>query len=225
MKLIDLSTDFYGGMPKPPSAPEVVMKYAITQSEKEEKEKGYSNKLEQFTITTHVGTHFDAPSHFTAGGKNIDEFPLEMFYRVPTLVLHTEKEEYGEITVSDLEAAQRQGGSIQAGDFVILNTGFYRFYQEEKYVRTPYLSWEAADYLACRNVSMVGIDSFTVDDVRRKEKPAHVRLLKEAGILIVECIVNLDKLSADRFFSCCFPIKVQNGSGGFTRLTAIFEEE
>ena len=82
MKLIDLSTDFRDGMPKPPSAPKVEMTYHLKQSREQEEENGYSNKLEQFVITTHVGTHFDAPSHFTCGGKNIDQFPLELFYQV-----------------------------------------------------------------------------------------------------------------------------------------------
>ena len=224
MKIIDLSTDIRAGMPKPPSAPEVTMKYVIEQSREQEEEKGYSNKLEQFTITTHVATHFDAPSHFTTTGKNIDELSLEMFCMVPTVVLDVEKDDYGKVTAEDLEEAEKKYGAIEKGDLVILNTGFWRWYEEEKYLRTPYLEEEAARYLADAGASMVGIDCFTVDDVREKQKPAHVLLLKERGIPIIECVANLGGLPSHRFRSICLPLNIKDGSGAFTRLVGVFEE-
>ena len=223
MKIIDLSTDIRAGMPKPPSAPEVTMKYVIQQSAEQEAEKGYSNKLEQFTITTHVATHFDAPSHFTTTGKNIDELPLEMFCMVPTLVLDVEKEDYGVVTVEDIQKAEAVCGKIQKGDLVILNTGFWRWYEEERYLRTPYVDEAAARYLADAGVSMVGIDCFTVDDVREKKKPAHVLLLKERAIPIIECVDHLGDLPSHRFRSICLPLNIKDGSGAFTRLVGVFE--
>lgn len=224
MRLVDFSSEIHPGMPKPPSAPEVTMRYTISQSEEVEAQKGFSNKLEEYTITTHVATHFDAPSHFTTKGKNIDEFGLEQFFMVPSLMLKVTKGEYGEITVEDLEEAQKEAGQIRKGDLVYLNTGFFRFYGEEVYLKTPYLSREAAEYLANAGVSMVAIDCFTVDDVRKKEKPAHVVLLKEYGIPIIECALHLDDALSPRFSSICFPLKIREGSGAFTRLVGVFGE-
>lgn len=224
MRLVDFSSEIHPGMPKPPSAPEVAMRYTISQSEEVEAQKGFSNKLEEYTITTHVATHFDAPSHFTTKGKNIDEFGLEQFFMVPSLMLKVTKGEYGEITVEDLEEAQKEAGQIRKGDLVYLNTGFFRFYGEEAYLKTPYLSREAAEYLANAGVSMVAIDCFTVDDVRKKEKPAHVVLLKEYGIPIIECALHLDDALSPRFSSICFPLKIREGSGAFTRLVGVFGE-
>lgn len=224
MRLVDFSSEIHPGMPKPPSAPEVTMRYTISQSEEVEAQKGFSNKLEEYTITTHVATHFDAPSHFTTKGKNIDEFGLEQFFMVPSLMLKVTKGEYGEITVEDLEEAQKEAGQIRKGDLVYLNTGFFRFYGEEAYLKTPYLSREAAEYLANAGVSMVAIDCFTVDDVRKKEKPAHVVLLKEYGIPIIECALHLDDALSPRFSSICFPLKIREGSGAFTRLVGVFGE-
>lgn len=223
MKLIDLSADIRAGMPKPPSAPEVVMNYSIRQSKEQEEEKGYSNKLEQFTITTHVSTHFDAPSHFTVTGKNIDQFPLERFYMVPTIVLDVEKDDYGCVTREDIIEAEKAAGEVQPGDLVILNTGFYRWYEEERYLRTPYMSRDAAEYLASKGMAMLGIDCFTVDDVREKQKPAHVYLLKEKEIPIIECVIHLDQILRPRFHSICFPLNIKDGSGAFTRLVGVFE--
>lgn len=224
MKIIDLSTEIFGGMPKPPSAPEVEMRYVLEQSREAEQEKGFSNKLEQFTITTHVATHFDAPSHFSCDGKNIDSYPPSYFYMVPTLVLDIPRKEYEAIEVADIQAAERACGEIRQGDLVILNTGFYKAYFEDTYLKTPYLTEQSARYLAEKKVKMVGIDSFTVDDVRVRQKPAHVVLLKENGILIIECVDHLGDLPAHRFHSVCLPLKIRNGSGAFTRLIGVFEE-
>lgn len=224
MRLIDFSSEIHPGMPKPPSAPEVTMRYHIAQSKEAEEEKGYSNKLEEYTITTHVATHFDAPSHFTTQGKNIDELPLEQFFMVPTVMLDVEKEEYQEITVEDIKRAEEKAGDVQKGDLVILNTGFYRYYGQDKYLKTPYLTKEAAEYLADAGISTLAIDCFTVDDVRKKEKPAHVLLLKERGIPIIECALNLDAAPVSRFSTVCFPLKIRNGSGAFTRMVGIFED-
>lgn len=224
MRLIDFSSEIYPGMPKPPSAPEVTMRYTISQSAETEAQKGFSNKLEEYTITTHVATHFDAPSHFTTKGKNIDEFSLDRFFMVPSLMLKVTKGEYGEISVKDLEDAQKEAGEIRKGDLVYLNTGFFRLYGEDAYLKTPYLSEEAARYLADAEVSMVAIDCFTVDDARKKEKPAHVVLLKEYGIPIIECAMHLDDAPSPRFSSVCFPLKIREGSGAFTRLVGVFGE-
>lgn len=223
MHLIDLSTVIEPGMPKPPSAPDVLRAYVLEQSKAQEQEKGYTNKLEQYTITTHVGTHFDAPSHFTMGGKNIDEYPLEMFYDVPTLYLKIWKDDYGKITAEDMMAAELVSGPIQKGDFVIIDTGFYRYYEEERYLRTPYLDLEAAEYLTGKGISILGTDCFTVDDVREKKKPSHVHLLKEKGVLIIECLTGFGQITQNRFRSICLPLKIKTGSGAFVRVAGILD--
>ncbi|MGM9521583.1 MAG: cyclase family protein [Oscillospiraceae bacterium] len=223
MRLIDLSTELRDGMPKPPSGPRVDMKYVLTHSAEEEARRGFTNKMEQFTITTHVATHIDAPAHFTMKGKNIDDYPLEFFYMVPTVLLDLEREPYGIIDEQDIKDAERACGEIQEGDLVIINTGSYKRYEDPDYEKSPYLTREAARYLADKKVKMVGIDSFTVDDPRVKDKPAHVELLCKNGIPVIECVVNLGELPMHRFKTICMPLKVKEGSGGFTRMAAVIE--
>ena len=226
MRLIDLSLDFYAGMPKPGAHPPVELRYLLTPSAEEEAHRGFTNKMEQFAATTHVGTHIDAPSHFTIGGKNIDDYPPEWFFLVPTVLLRIPKPEYGGISAADLDAAQEQCGvQIRPGGLVLLDTGSAARYGTESYLHSPYLTEEAARYLADRAPRMVGIDSFTVDDPRRKEKPAHVVLLKEHEILIIEGLTNLDKLPAHRFESVCLPLRIRGGSGGYTRMAAVLRDE
>lgn len=224
MKMIDLSTELRDGMPKPPSAPAVEMRYLLMHSAEEEASKGFTNKMEQFTITTHVATHIDAPSHFSMKGKNIDEYPVDFFYMVPTLMLNIERNIYGEITKSDIVEAEEKYGKIQPKDLVILNTGSFCRYEHEDYSKSPYLTEDGAQYLADRQVSMVAIDSFTVDDPRKKEKPAHVVFLCRYEIPVIECVMNLDQVPEHRFKSICMPLKVKDGSGAYTRMVAVLDE-
>lgn len=224
MKIIDLSTEIFPGMPRPRSSPPVKRNYILEPSESQEQELGFTNKMEQYTITTHVATHLDAPSHFSLHGKNIDAYPPEYFFMVPTLMLMIERDEYGIITAEDIMEAEKKYGEIREGDLVIINTGFYRYYREEKYNRTPYLTSDTAEYLAGRKIKMLGTDSFTVDDARKKEKPAHVILLKNHGILIIECIMNLGEVPCPRFYSICLPLKLRDASGAFTRMIGIVKE-
>ena len=223
MKLIDLSTDFRDGMPKPPSGPRVDMRYVLTPSLEEEECRGFTNKMEQFTITTHVATHIDAPAHFSYHGKNIDDYPVDFFYMVPTVMLDIERDVYGIITEDDIKEAEKTCGEIFEGDLVIVNTGSYKRYEDPEYAMSPYLTAGAAEYLAEKKVKMVGIDSFTVDDPRVKDKPAHVVLLCKNAIPVIECVVNLGDLPIHRFKSICMPLKVKEGSGAFTRMVAVIE--
>ena len=165
MKLIDLSTVISPGMPKPKSAPPVLLRYILEPSEEQEKAQGFTNKMEEYTITTHVATHIDAPAHFSAHGKNIDEYDVSEFFLVPTQMLHIRRGAFEAITADDLRAAEERDGTIQAGDLVLLNTGCHQYYYDEAYNYAPYLTKEAAEYLAEKQVKMVGTDSFTVDDL------------------------------------------------------------
>ena len=211
MKLIDLSTVISPGMPKPKSAPPVLLRYILEPSEEQEKAQGFTNKMEEYTITTHVATHIDAPAHFSAHGKNIDEYDVSEFFLVPTQMLHIRRGAFEAITADDLRAAEERDGTIQAGDLVLLNTGCHQYYYDEAYNYAPYLTKEAAEYLAEKQVKMVGTDSFTVDVV----------LLNQHGILIIECVMNLDAVPCTRFQTVCLPLKIQQGSGAFTRMIAV----
>ena len=103
----------------------------------------------------------------------------------------------------------------------MLNTGCHQYYYDEAYNYAPYLTKEAAEYLAEKQVKMVGTDSFTVDDPREKDKPAHVVLLNQHGILIIECVMNPGCGTCTRFQTVCLPLKIQQGSGAFTRMIAV----
>jgi len=223
MVLIDLSEAIYNNMPKPPSLPEVEIWTMKNHEVAEEQQKGYSTKLLGLNITEHISTHIDAPSHFTASGKHIDELPLEHFYMIDTVVINLpQKEEWGVIHKEEIVNAEKDVGEIQKGEFVILNTGFHRCWGTEKYFKSCFLSYDAATYLTKKGIRLLGIDCFTVDDIRSTGRPIHVHFLKEHHIPIVESITNLSNLPNVRFRSICFPLKIKEGSGSPVRLVGVF---
>src|SRR5688572_466450 len=57
-------------------------------------------RVTEFTMSTHTGTHIDAPSHVLPHGKTLDQFPLSSFYG-PGIVLDLPRGELGEITAED----------------------------------------------------------------------------------------------------------------------------
>ncbi|OWP56679.1 MAG: hypothetical protein B2I17_04575 [Thermoplasmatales archaeon B_DKE] len=53
-------------------------------------------------LTSHTGTHIDAPSHFIDGGKTIDQFYVEEFTGMG-FVLDVPKEKNEPVTLADIE--------------------------------------------------------------------------------------------------------------------------
>jgi len=100
------------------------------------------------------------------------------------------------VTPGDLNAAaRRQGLEVQAGDAVLVHTGWSELWDSEpgRYAATePGLDADAADWLARRQVSLVGVDNWGCDvypsPVPGQFFPAHQRLLTKAGIYILENI-------------------------------------
>src|SRR3989344_3535557 len=70
--LVDLSVALNEKTPIYPGDPKTKIKISAVL----EKD-GYHDHY--VSVGTHVGTHMDAPSHMIAGGKNLDEFPIESF--------------------------------------------------------------------------------------------------------------------------------------------------
>jgi kynurenine formamidase len=106
-----------------------------------------------------------------------------------------------EITAEDLEATARsQGVAVQAGDSVLIRTGYGRFFNADK---AKYLGPRpgpgegAARWLAAKKIFLAGDDQLSFEVVTEKGSlfPAHRILIAENGIYIVENL-NLEELAS-----------------------------
>lgn len=168
--ILDISLPIHEGMPVYPGTAETTIKQVKSGSG--------SSVLSEITMTSHAGTHIDAPSHSVEGGHPIDGFALSVFYG-PCRVLDMTASR-GAVTKADLAPA-----NIQKGERVLLKTsnsarGFAKFYPD--YV---YLASDAAGYLAEIGVSLVGIDALSVKQRGAPDNSPHTLLL-EQNIAIVE---------------------------------------
>ena len=104
-----------------------------------------------------------------------------------------------EITAADLEAtAKAQGVQVQAGDSVLIRTGYGKFFGDKaKYMGLrPGPGEGAAQWLAGKKVFLTGDDQLTYEVYPEKGTifPAHRILIADNGIYIVENL-NLEELA------------------------------
>ncbi len=182
------------------------------------KQDGYN--LELFFMSTHSGTHIDAPYHFARDGKTIDQIPIGRLITNATLVKVRKKPEQ-KITKSDIISFEREHGMISGGDSVIFYTGWQKNLRQKNYFTcNPGLSGDAALYLASKKINLVGIDSPSIDPGRDKKFTSH-NILSQNDILIVENLSNLEKINETEFSLIVLPLKLRGASGSPVRAVGI----
>lgn len=174
---------------------------------------GYDSEV--MSMSTHTGTHMDAPSHFSPGRKAIDGIPVARLI-CEAVLIRVRKKASQVINVSDIE-----GGEIRAGDAVVLATGWEKHYTHKDYMTAnPGLSKAAARYLVKRKVGLVGIDGPSIDPGYDAKFSAHSILLP-AGVLAVENLCNLEKIKKKRFTLVVAPLKLAGATGSPVRALAL----
>ncbi|MEM2140636.1 cyclase family protein [Nitrososphaera sp.] len=174
---------------------------------------GYDSEV--MTMSTHTGTHMDAPSHFARGKKAIDEIPPSRLV-CDALLVRLPKKAGQTIGVADIE-----GEDIRRGDAVVLATGWEKHYSHKDYMtENPGLSKAAARYLARKKVSLVGIDGPSIDQGRDARFGAH-NILLPAGVLAVENLCNLQKIKKKKFTLVVAPLNLAGATGSPVRALAL----
>jgi len=215
MKILDLTLTISDNIPTFPGspAPSFIPWENI-------KDNGYN--LELLFFSSHTGTHLDAPHHFLEKGVKIHEINIKRL--VCNAVLIKLRKKSGEsIKKIDIEKFEKKHGKI--GDFssVIFYTGWQRNLQKKYYfTKNPGLSVSAAKYLASKKVSLVGIDSPSIDLGTDPKFSVH-QIFAKKGILIVENLANLDKIKSSKFHLVVLPLKLKNVTGSPVRAIAFVD--
>lgn len=167
-------------------------------------------QVSDLAMTSHAGTHVDAPAHFVAGATTIDVVPLDRLVGHARVV---------EIIGPRIGAASLRGAGILPGDIVLFKTANSTLDEEAPFTDTYVaLSRDGADYLARLPVRAVGIDYLSVE-LPDDGFYVHSRLL-EAGIPIIEGL-RLAEVTAGPYFLACLPLKLQGGDGAPARAVLI----
>lgn len=200
--------------------------------------------VEMLQISTHNGTHLDAPYHFHSTMNNgeraitIDEVPLEWCFN-PGVKLDFRHMEDGYVcTAGDIEAElKRIGHELQSFDIVVVNTSAGQHYGKDDYLlKGCGMGREATLYLLERGVRVTGTDAwswdapfaFTAQEFARTGDPSIIweghRAGMDIGYCHIEKLSNLEGLPPNGFEISCFPWKIKGASAGFTRAVAIFDD-
>lgn len=154
----------------------------------------------RFTMSTHCGSHADAPLHYAADGETIGALALEPFIG-PCRVI--DGRGVGPLCMPELIADRLRDAPVRilirladGNDPHLWPSGF----------RT--LAPETVEFLASRGVTLIGIDMPSVDPETSKELPSHMAA-KRAGMRILENLV-LAHVAPGDYELIALPLKFSN---------------
>ena len=207
MKVIDLSHIISCGMPVYPGTKSPkIMEVATISSD------GFSER--EITLSTHTGTHVDAPSHIISNGSTLDCTGTDTFVGRALIIKTDEKN-------ISLEFLKTYEVDLKETDYVLLQTGYNIFWGSEKYFQSyPVLERDAAVWLSEMKVKGIGIDAVSVDSFESIDLPIH-RIFLEKGVLIIENLTNLEKVGTLKFQLVCAPLNLEGADGAPARVFAI----
>ena len=185
------------------------------------KDDGYN--LELLFLSSHTGTHLDAPYHFLEKGKKIHEISLKRLI-INAILVKIRKRGDQPITKTDIQKFEKKHGKIPNGSTVIFWTGWQKMIKNDSYfVKNPGLSVTAAKYLISKKTNLVGIDSPSIDLGKEKRFLVH-HLFAKNDVLIVENLANLDKIKSWKFQLAVLPMKLKNATGAPVRAVGIIDD-
>src|SRR6266852_9824442 len=199
--------------------------------------------VEQVQLSTHNGTHLDAPWHFhptmNRGERSwtIDEVPLEWCLQ-PGVKLDFRHLPDGHVaTPKDVEnELKRIGHTLSPLEIVVVNTSAGAKYGRPDYVNSGCgMGYEATMYLLERGVRLSGTDGWSWDapfayTAKKFAETGDASLIWEGhkagrhiGYCHIEKLHNLELLPSTGFTVSCFPVKIERASAGWTRAVAILD--
>lgn len=214
MTILDLTLTISGTLPSFPGSPKPqFIPWNTIDDDK--------YNLELLFLSSHSGTHLDAPFHFVKKGKKIHQIPISRFKGQAHLIKINKSKNKG-ISKNDILFYETKYGKIKTGSSVIIYTGWQKHLSEDYYfLENPGLTINAAKYLAAKKLNLVGIDSPSIDMGKNPKFDAH-KIFAQKNILIVENLANLDKINNSSFDYVILPLKLFNATGSPVRAIALY---
>ena len=160
---------------------------------------------------THVGTHAEVGYKYSETGDDFDTKPVECYLGEAVVCKFSEKGANEPITVANLKEFD-----IKAGDIVLA--------WAPKWDKPPYMTVEAADWLIDKKIKMFCNENvlFSPPGTPGGQGDADCKLLL-AGIINVEHIVGVDKITKPRVFFIALPAKIKRITASWVRAIALEE--
>jgi len=164
-------------------------------------------------MSTHNGTHADAPFHFDGEGAAIDSVPLQNYIGPAVVIDLAGKFSRTEpsIAIADLEHARPQIAETRR---LLLKTNFFR--DPTRFPDwIPVLKLEAIAWLSEMNVVLLGVDVPSVDPIEGKVLANHCALA--AGKIAIVESLDLSGIEAGVYQFAALPLKIVGGDAAPVR--------
>ncbi|MFC4618114.1 arylformamidase [Camelliibacillus cellulosilyticus] len=160
----------------------------------------------QLTMSTHTGTHIDAPYHFEENGKKVMNLDVNLYVGKAKVIelIGLDKISRADLEKIDLEGVPR----------VLIRTGSWMdrdVFPDEITTLDP----DVALFLKEKGVRLIGLDVPSVDPIDSKELPAH-HALHEHDVHILEGAV-LDHVKPGDYELIALPLALQDADGSPVR--------
>jgi arylformamidase len=165
--------------------------------------------LSLISMSTHTGTHVDAPSHYLDREGSVEALPLDALVGLGIIVDMRGRQAIGRQALDDsaIRGHKRVLFRTDSGP-LLLEPGFH-----EPYVS---LTEDAAEFLVELGVRLVGVDNLSVEPGSNTNGPVHKTLLR-AGVVIVEGLL-LGHIPPGPCTIYCLPLKIEGGDGAPARV-------
>jgi len=205
--------------------------------------------VELLELSTHNGTHMDAPWHFhstqdsalESGVKpamTIDELPLEWCQKPGVKLDFRHFEDGHVVTAKEVDAELgRIGYTLKPFDIVLVNTRAGKRYGFDDYIHAGCgMGRDATLRLAEQGVKIVGTDAWSWDapfshTAKKWEKNQDPSIIweghkagREIGYFQIEKLHNLEVLPSHGFMMSCFPVKIKAASAAWIRAVGIIDD-
>lgn len=207
MKIYDISLTVTPNLPVWPGDPPIVLERVSKMEE------GEHNNVSRMSMGVHVGTHVDAPYHFIADGKTIEQLPLDVLIG-PAQVVELPAD-CGLVTAEDL---QKAGIDSERVLLKTRNSAYWKQaglpFQTEFTAIAP----DGAQWLVEHGVKLIGIDYFSIAPFN-DSVPTH-RVLLGAELVVLEG-TDLSQVPAGHYQLICMPVKLGGSDGAPARAALI----
>jgi kynurenine formamidase len=219
-KLIDVSHIVeegmitYKGLPAP-----VFCDFLSRKESRNHYAPGTEFQIGKIEMVANTGTYIDAPFHRFAEGKDLSQLSLPSVAGLHGMVIRANASSNRAIDASFFKDTDLQGKAV------LVHTGWDRHWRTDLYFEGhPFLTEDAALFLADSGAALVGIDSLNIDDTADGRRPVHTILLGRE-IPIVEHLCNLQNLPDNNFRFFAVPVKIKNFGSFPVRAFGIIEQE
>jgi kynurenine formamidase len=200
--------------------------------------------VELVTLSTHSGTHLDAPWHYHPtmdGGHRaltIDEIPLHWCVGRGVKFDFRHFADGYLVTAKDIDDALKDmGHDLSPGEIVLVNTGADKWWGKPEYLEKGCgMGREATLWLIEHGVRVVGTDAWSWDRplglIAKEYQSSKDKSIIweghfagiEKGYCHIEKLANLDQLPMLGFTFFCFPVKIKGASAGWVRAVALVDD-